>query len=196
MAITLQKGGHVNLSNEAPGLRRLLLNLVWHAKQPCMPQISAYLLDIEGKLRNTQDIIDHHKPVSPCHSVHFAARQSLPANQQANQQEQAAQLQRIVVDLSLIPDDVEKICFALSLAPPLQLKQELLTAHLSCCDARDGKRIATYDFVDDCQNSPSILCGEIFRNGIDWKLRALGKACHYDSSMLPMHFGYQELMSE
>jgi tellurium resistance protein TerD len=194
MAISLQKGGHVNLSNEAPGLRRLLLNLVWRGKQPCMPQISAYLLDIEGKLRSAQDIISHHKPVSHCHSVHFAARQGLLANEQTSTQtSEATQLQRIVIDLALIPDDVEKICFTLSLAPPLQLKQALLTAHLSCCDARDGKQIASYDFVDDCQNSPSMLCGEIFRNGIDWKLKALGKACHCESSMLPMHFGYQEL---
>ncbi len=193
MAITLQKGGHVNLSNEAPGLQRIFMNLVWRCKTPLQVHIQAFLLDYTGKLGSSVDIIDHAQAISRCHSLHFASQQKLNAENCPSIA--AAELQRIVIDLSRVPEEVEKICISFSLAASLQLKQEIISAHLLCNDARDGAQIANYDFAVDCQQTPTILCGEIFRNGIDWKLRAVGKSYPDQSTLLAKHFGYQERSS-
>ena len=61
MAISLQKGGNVSLSKEAPGLTKMLIGLGWDVRATDGADFdldgSAFLLNASGKVRSDADFI-------------------------------------------------------------------------------------------------------------------------------------------
>ena len=59
MAISLQKGGNVNLSREAPSMQKMLIGLGWNARATDGIDFdldaSAFLLTETGKVRSDAD---------------------------------------------------------------------------------------------------------------------------------------------
>jgi tellurium resistance protein TerD len=73
MAISLQKGGNVNLSKEAPSLKRMIIGLGWNARATDGAAFdldsSAFILKSDGKVRNDADFIFYNNLKSSCGSV-------------------------------------------------------------------------------------------------------------------------------
>ena len=61
MAISLQKGGNVNLSKEAPGLDKIMVGLGWDARATDGAAFdldaSAFLVKSDGKVRDDSDFV-------------------------------------------------------------------------------------------------------------------------------------------
>ena len=61
MAISLQKGGNVNLSKEAPNLKKIIIGLGWDPRSTDGATFdldgSAFLLKNDGKVRGDSDFI-------------------------------------------------------------------------------------------------------------------------------------------
>jgi len=61
MAISLSKGGNVNLSKEAPGLNKIIVGLGWDARATDGAAFdldaSAFLVKMDGKVRSDSDFI-------------------------------------------------------------------------------------------------------------------------------------------
>jgi stress response protein SCP2 len=70
MAISLQKGGNINLSKEAPGMKKMIVGLGWDVRSTDGDgfdlDASAFLLNNTGKVRSMM-------PISS-----FTTRRSLP----------------------------------------------------------------------------------------------------------------------
>ena len=75
MAISLQKGGNVNLSKEAPGLTRIIIGLGWDPRATDGAEFdldgSAFLLKADGKVRGDSDFIFYNNLKSSDGSVRF-----------------------------------------------------------------------------------------------------------------------------
>ena len=65
MAISLQKGGNVNLSKEAPGMKKMLVGLGWDVRATDGDgfdlDASAFLLNEAGKVRGDADFIFYNQ---------------------------------------------------------------------------------------------------------------------------------------
>ena len=73
MAISLQKGGNVSLSKEAPGMQKMLIGLGWDVRATDGADFdldgSAFLLGADGKVRSDADFIFYNQPKSADGSV-------------------------------------------------------------------------------------------------------------------------------
>ena len=73
MAITLQKGGNVNLSKEAPGLNKLTVGLGWDVRSTDGGDFDldgvVFLLNNGGKVRSDADFIFYNNVKSADGSV-------------------------------------------------------------------------------------------------------------------------------
>lgn len=81
MAISLQKGGNVNLSKEAPGIQKMLLGLGWDARATDGTDFdldaSVFLLNAAGKVRSDADFIFYNNAKSSDGSVEHTDRKSV-----------------------------------------------------------------------------------------------------------------------
>ena len=73
MAISLQKGGSVNLSKEAPGMKKMLVGLGWNLRATDGDAFdldgSVFLLGAGGKVRSDADFVFYNQAKSSDGSV-------------------------------------------------------------------------------------------------------------------------------
>lgn len=174
MAISLQKGGNVNLSKEAPNLKKLLVGLGWDPRATDGTEFdldgSAFLLKADGKVRSDADFIFYNNSKSACGSiVHSGDNRS---GQGAGDDEMVA------LDLDRIPADVDKIVFGVTIHQGEERRQnfgQVSKAYMRCVNVDGDKEIARYDLSEDGSTETAMIFGEIYRSGAEWKFRAVGQ---------------------
>ncbi|WP_288755199.1 TerD family protein, partial [uncultured Pseudomonas sp.] len=111
MALSLQKGGNLSLSKEAPGLTKILVGLGWDPRSTDGTQFdldaSAFLLNATGKVRGDADFIFYNQLKSPDGSVEHTGDNRDGAGDGDDE--------AIKVDLSRVPADVDKIAFTVTI---------------------------------------------------------------------------------
>lgn len=174
MAISLQKGGNINLSKTAPGLTKVVLGLGWDARvtdgQPFDLDASAFLLNAEGKCRGEQDFIFYNQPKSPDGAV-----EHLGDNLTG---EGAGDDEQITVDLPKVPTDVEKIAFTVTIHDFDTRRQTfgmVNNAFIRVVDASNNQELARYDLSEDYSTETAMVFGELYRHNGEWKFKAVGQ---------------------
>ena len=104
MAISLQKGGNVSLSKEAPGMQKMLIGLGWDVRATDGADFdldgSAFLLNASGKVRSDADFIFYNQPKSADGSVVHTGDNRTGEGEGDDE--------AIIVELNKVPADVEK----------------------------------------------------------------------------------------
>lgn len=174
MAISLTKGGNVNLSKEAPGLKKISVGLGWDARATDGAAFdldaSAFLVTAEGKVRTDGDFCFFNNKV-----VANGAVQHLGDNTTG---EGEGDDETIQVELSLIPAELEKIVFTVTIYEAELRKQnfgQVSHAFIRIINQDGGQEIARYDLSEDASIETAMIFGEIYRVGADWKFKAVGQ---------------------
>jgi tellurium resistance protein TerD len=188
MAISLQKGGNVNLSKEAPGLKKLVVGLGWDPRATDGAEFdldgSAYLLNNSGKVRSDADFIFYNNLKSSDGSiVHTGDNRSGSGD---------GDDEVINLDLDRIPADIDKIVFAVTIHDADNRKQnfgQVSKAYMRCLNADGQKEIARYDLSEDGSIETAMIFGEVYRSGGEWKFRAVGQGFKGGLGPLAKSFG-------
>jgi tellurium resistance protein TerD len=174
MAISLQKGGNVNLSKEAPGLKRVVIGLGWDPRVTDGAAFdldgSAYLLKGDGKVRGDLDFIFYNNLRSSDGSVVHAG-DNLTGGGDGDDE-------KITVDLGAIPAEIDKIAFAVTIHEAEQRRQNfgmVGQAYIRCLNADGNTELARYDLSEDGSVETAMIFGELYRYGSEWKFRAIGQ---------------------
>jgi tellurium resistance protein TerD len=174
MAISLQKGGNVNLSKEAPGLKRVVIGLGWDPRVTDGAAFdldgSAYLLKSDGKVRGDLDFIFYNNLRSSDGSVVHAG-DNLTGGGDGDDE-------KITVDLGAIPAEIDKIAFAVTIheAEPRRQNFGMVgQAYIRCLNADGNTELARYDLSEDGSVETAMIFGELYRYGSEWKFRAIGQ---------------------
>jgi tellurium resistance protein TerD len=174
MAISLQKGGNVSLSKEAPGLKKMIVGLGWDPRVTDGTEFdldgSVFLLNAEGKVRTDSDFVFYNNAKSACGSVVHSG------DNRSGQGE--GDDERVTVDLEKVPADVAKIVFAVTIHEGEKRNQnfgQVSKAFMRCLNAEGEKEIARYDLSEDGSVETAMIFGEVYRNGAEWKFRAVGQ---------------------
>jgi tellurium resistance protein TerD len=188
MAISLQKGGNVNLSKEAPGLTKLLVGLGWDARStdgaPFDLDGAVFLLDAQGKVRSDADFVFYNNLKSVDASVVHSGDNTTGAGEGDDE--------TINVDLSKVSADVDKIAVCVTIHDAETRKQNfgmVQKAYVRCVNAADNKEIARYDLSEDGSTESAMIFGEVYRAGTDWKFRAIGQGFKGGLGPLAKNFG-------
>lgn len=188
MAISLQKGGNVNLSKEAPGLARLQVGLGWDVRATDGAAFDldgvVFLLNGTGKVRSDADFIFYNNLKSADGSVTHSGDNRTGAGEGDDE--------TVTVDLARVPADVERIVLAVTIHDADVRRQNfgmVSKAFVRCVNAANNGEIARYDLSEDGSTEAAMVFGEVYRNGADWKFRAIGQGFNGGLGPLAKNYG-------
>jgi len=188
MAISLQKGGNVNLNKEAPGLKKLVIGLGWDPRATDGKEFdldgSVFLLNATGKARSDADFIFYNNMKSADGSV---------AHSGDNRSGQGdGDDETVTVDLDKVPADVDKISVCVTIHDATTRNQNfgmVSKAFIRCINGDDNKEIARFDLSEDSSVETAMVFGEIYRAGAEWKFKAIGQGFAGGLAPLARSFG-------
>ncbi|MYM81376.1 chemical-damaging agent resistance protein C [Duganella sp. FT50W] len=174
MAISLQKGGNVNLSKEAPGLTKIVVGLGWDVRStdgsPFDLDGSAFLLKVDGKVRNDSDFIFYNNLKS--------ADQSVAHSGDNRTGDGAGDDETVTIDLTKVPADVDRIAICATIHEGDARRQNfgmVQKAFIRTVNGASNAEIARYDLSEDSSTESAMIFGEVYRNNGDWKFKAVGQ---------------------
>ena len=173
MALTLQKGGNLSLSKTDPSLSKLLVGLGWDPRATDGAEFdldaSAFLLGANGKVRKDNDFIFYNQLKSEDGSVEHTGDNRTGDGDGDDEQ--------LKVDLSLIPADVEKVVFTVTIHDADDRKQnfgQVGGAFIRILNEVTGVEVVRYDLAEDASTETAMIFAELYRNNGEWKFRAVG----------------------
>jgi tellurium resistance protein TerD len=188
MAISLSKGGNVNLSKEAPGLNKIAVGLGWDARATDGAAFdldaSAFLVKLDGKVRSDSDFCFYNNKVVADGAVQHAGDNTTGAGEGDDE--------TIKIELSKIPADLDKVVFAVTIHDAEARRQnfgQVSHAYIRIVNEEGGQEIARYDLSEDASVETAMIFGEIYRIGEDWKFKAVGQGFAGGLGPLATSFG-------
>jgi tellurium resistance protein TerD len=188
MAISLQKGGNVNLSKEAPGLTKVIIGLGWDPRSTDGAAFdldgSAFLLKADTKVRGDNDFIFYNNLKSSDGSVVHAGDNTTGQGDGDDE--------KIAVDLAAVPADIDKVSFCVTIHDADARRQNfgmVAKAYIRCLNANGEAEIARYDLSEDSSTETAMIFGELYRHGGEWKFRAVGQGFKGGLGPLARSFG-------
>ena len=188
MPISLQKGGNVNLSKEAPGLSEVAVGLGWDVRATDGAAFdldaTAFLLNASGKVRTDTDFIFYNNKKTPEGSVERLGDNTSGAGEGDDEVVQ--------VKLNQVPADVDKVVFSVTIHEAEARRQsfgQVSKAFIRVVNKADNKELARYDLSEDGSTETALIFGELYRAGSDWKFRAVGQGFKGGLGPLAKNFG-------
>lgn len=174
MAVSLSKGGNVSLSKEAPGLAEVTVGLGWDARITDGAEFdldaSVFVVGENGKVLNDAGFIFYNNKTSADGSIeHLGDNRS---GQGDGDDEQ------VNVKLTGLAPDVKKLVFAVTIHDADARKQsfgQVSNAYIRVINKADGKELARYDLSEDASTETAMIFGELYRNGDEFKFKAIGQ---------------------
>ena len=174
MSVSLNKGGNVSLSKEAPGLTAVLVGLGWDARTTSGADFdldaSALMVGTEGKILSDSHFVFFNNLTSPDGSVEHTG-DNLTGEGDGDDE-------AIKVNLAGVPAEADKIVIVVSIYDADGRQQsfgQVRNAYIRVVNQADDKEITRYDLSEDASSETAMIFGELYRNGSDWKFRAVGQ---------------------
>ncbi|MDT4906509.1 MAG: tellurium resistance protein TerD [Pseudonocardiales bacterium] len=188
MSVSLAKGGNVSLSKEAPGMTNVLVGLGWDARTTTGTDFdldaSAIMLKADGKVLSDSHFIFFNNTRSPDGSVEHTG-DNLTGEGEGDDES-------IKVDLTAVPAEIDKIVFPVSIYEGQARGQgfgQVRNAFIRIVDQSGGAEIARYDLTEDASTETAMVFGELYRNGSEWKFRAVGQGYSSGLTGIAKDFG-------
>ncbi|HEY0116179.1 MAG TPA: TerD family protein [Allosphingosinicella sp.] len=188
MSISLNKGGNLSLSKEAPGLTKILVGLGWDTRstdgQDFDLDASAFLLKEGDKVRADTDFIFYNQLKSSDGSVEHTG-DNLTGEGEGDDEV-------IKVDLSKVPPEIQKISVAVTIHDAETRRQNfgmVTNAFVRVVNDGNGSEIARYDLSEDASTETAMIFAELYRHGAEWKFRAVGQGYNGGLGPLARNFG-------
>jgi tellurium resistance protein TerD len=174
VTVSLSKGGNVSLTKEAPGMTAVLVGLGWDVRTTTGTDFdldaSAIMVKADGKVVSDSHFIFFNNKTSPEGSVEHAGDNLTGAGEGDDES--------IKVDLVAVPAEVDKIVFPVSVYEAEQRSQnfgQVRNAFIRVVNQQGSTEIARYDLTEDASTETAMVFGELYRNGAEWKFRAIGQ---------------------
>jgi tellurium resistance protein TerD len=188
MAISLQKGGNVNLSKEAPGLSEVAIGLGWDVRATDGSaydlDANAFLLNASGKVRADTDFIFYNNKKTPDSSVEHMG-DNVTGDGDGDDEV-------VEVRLNKVAADVDKVVFSVTIHDAEARRQtfgQVTKAFIRVVNKADSKELARYDLSEDGSTETALIFGELYRAGAEWKFRAVGQGFKGGLGPLAKNFG-------
>ncbi|QRY62251.1 TerD family protein [Gordonia sp. PDNC005] len=174
MGVSLTKGGNVSLTKEAPGLTAVSIGLGWDVRSTTGTDFdldgSAIALNADKKAVSDQHFIFFNNLRSPDGSIEHTGDNTTGDGDGDDEV--------INVDLAAVPPEIASIVFPVSIYDADARSQsfgQVRNAFIRVVNRANGSEIARYDLSEDASTETAMVFGELYRNGADWKFRAIGQ---------------------
>ncbi|XVQ13473.1 TerD family protein [Spirillospora sp. CA-255316] len=174
MGVSLSKGGNVSLTKQAPGLTAVTVGLGWDLRTTTGADFdldaSALVLDGSGKILSDGHFVFFNNLRTPDGGVEHTGDNKTGVGEGDDEQ--------INVNFGAMPDTAERVAFAVSIYEADTRGQnfgQVRNAFIRVVNQGDGTEMARYDLSEDASTETAMVFGELYRNGAEWKFRAVGQ---------------------
>lgn len=189
MAISLQKGQKVSLTKGNPGLSKLVVGLGWDTNKydggfDFDLDAAAFLLGENGVVPNDSDFIFYSN------LEHWSGAVTHTGDNLTGEGEGDDEV--IKVDLSLVPPEISKIAFTVTIYDSDIRNQsfgQVSNAYIHIVDEVTGREILNFDLGEDFSIETAIVVGELYRHNGEWKFNAIGSGFSGGLYALCKNFG-------
>jgi len=174
MAISLTKGGNVNLSKEAPTMSKMVVGLGWdtRATDGAAFDLDAvgFVLGANGKVRADSDFIFFNNKQNAEGSVLHGGDNRTGEGDGDDE--------TIIIDLSKMPADAEKVAVCVVIYDAETRRQnfgQVSRAYVRVLNDANQQEVARYDLSEDGSTEAAMIFGEVYRHNGEWKFKAVGQ---------------------
>lgn len=191
MPVNLSKGQKVSLTKDNPGLKNVVVGVGWDVNAfdtggDFDLDGSAFLLGENGKASSDKDFIFYGNKEHPSGSVKHLGDNRTGEGEGDDEQ--------IKVDLSLVPANVSKIAFTVTIYEAESRRQnfgQVNNAYIRIYDENSGQELLRYDLGEDFSIETAAVFGELYRNNGEWKFNAIGSGYQGGLAALCENFGIE-----
>jgi tellurium resistance protein TerD len=191
MAISLAKGGNVSLTKQAAEagtsqLTALTVGLGWDARTTTGTEFdldaSAIGLKADGKVFTNEHFVFFNNLKSPDGAITLTGDNLTGAGEGDDES--------VIITLGQVPAEIDKIVVPVSIYAAQERHQnfgQVRNAYIRVVD-QTGTELVRFDLSEDYSTETVVIFGEVYRNGAEWKFRAVGQG-HNDLAALARDYG-------
>ncbi len=189
MGISLQKGQRVDLTKGNAGLSKILVGLGWDpversgggllgglfgskgAEVDC--DASVIMLDSNDKMVKKEDLVYFGNLQSRCGSVRHTG-DNLTGDGDGDDEQ-------VIVELDRVPANINKLVFVVNIYDCIRRKQDfglIKNAFIRIVSGGNNQELIKFNLTDNYGGKTTLIVGEIYRNGTEWKFAAIGEGSH------------------
>ena len=186
MGVNLQKGQKVNLKkSDGQALSRIRIGLGWDpVKQkkgglfgsifggsaPDIDFDASVIVCRGGRLAGKDDVVYFGNLKHPSGAIVHTGDNLTGEGEGDDEQ--------ILVDLTAVPADYDKLVFVVNIYDCESRKQDfgmIANAFIRICDERTGEEFCRYNLSESYAGMTAMIFGEIYRHNGEWKFNAIGQ---------------------
>ena len=189
MGVNLTKGQKVSLNKNNPGLKDMVVGLGWDVNRydtggAFYLDAVAFLLTENGKISRTEDFIFYGNLEHPSGAVKHLGDNLTGVGDGDDEQ--------IVIDLSLVPENIQKIAFTVTIYDAEARRQnfgQVSNAFIRIYNKANGEELLRYDLGEDFSIETAAVFGELYRHNGEWKFNAIGSGYQGGLAALCENYG-------
>lgn len=174
MGVSLSKGGNVSLTKQAPNLTKVAVGLGWDIRTTTGTDFdldaSAIATGADKKVLSDGHFVFFNNLKSPDGAVEHTGDNKTGEGEGDDEV--------INVNLAGAPPEITSIFFPVSIYDADARSQsfgQVQNAYIRVVDQSNGSELARYDLSEDASTETAMVFGELYRNGAEWKFRAIGQ---------------------
>ncbi|GFI25815.1 general stress protein 16U [Lachnospiraceae bacterium] len=191
MPISLKKGQKVSITKDNPGLSKVVVGLGWDVNAfdtggDFDLDAAAFLLTDTGKVAGQGDFVFFGNLTHASGGVQHMGDNRTGAGEGDDEQ--------ICVDLSLVPGNITKIAFTVTIYEAEQRRQnfgQVNNAFIRIYNEQTGEELLRYDLGEDFSIETAAVFGELYKNGNEWKFNAIGSGYQGGLAALCANYGVE-----
>ena len=186
MGVNLQKGQKVNLKkSDGQALSRIRIGLGWDPVEqkkgglfgsifggsaPDIDCDASVIVCKGGRLASRDDVVYFGNLKHPSGAIVHTGDNLTGEGEGDDEQ--------ILVDLTAVPQDYDKLVFVVNIYDCESRKQDfgmIANAFIRICDERTGEEFCRYNLSESYAGMTAMIFGEIYRYNGEWKFNAIGQ---------------------
>ncbi len=191
MPINLSKGQKVDLTKGNPGFKKIMVGLGWDVNTfdsgaDFDLDAAAFMVGENGKCPTEKEFVFYGNLEHASGSVKHMGDNLTGEGEGDDEQ--------IQVDLSLIPANVTRIAFTVTIYDSDVRRQnfgQVSNAFIRIVDDVTGTELIHYDLGEDFSIETAVVVGELYRHNGEWKFNAIGSGFQGGLAALCGHYGIE-----
>ena len=189
MPINLTKGQKVSLTKGNPRLKKIMVGLGWDVNQfdtgaDFDLDASVFLAGANGKCPTEKEFIFYGNLEHTSGAVKHMGDNLTGEGDGDDEQ--------IEVDLSLVPANIEKIAFTVTIYDAENRHQnfgQVSNAYCRIVDENTNEELIRFDLGEDFSIETAVVVGELYKHNGEWKFNAIGSGFQGGLAALCGHYG-------
>ncbi|EIW15878.1 MULTISPECIES: TerD family protein [Pelosinus] len=181
MGINLSKGERINLSKEAPSLKKVGVGLGWDTNSTDTGvdfdlDASVFMLGANGKIPSEKSFIFYNNLTSPDGAVKHTG-DNLTGEGDGDDE-------TILVELAKVDSGINELVFVVTVHEAEKRRQnfgQVRNAFIRLYDQDTNKEVAKYELDEDFSKETAIEFGKLYKKDGQWRFQAVGQG--YNSGL-------------